>query len=39
VGRPSRSDAKKIKSMAVLLSVEPKSNGKKKKKVSAKKKK
>jgi hypothetical protein len=42
VQRPFPSDAKKTKSMAVLLGVEPKSkkkgNGKKKKKVSAKKK-
>jgi hypothetical protein len=39
VWRPSRSDANKTKSMVVLLGVKPKSNGKKKKKVSAKKKK
>jgi hypothetical protein len=39
VRRPSRSDANKTKSMAVLLGVKPKSNGKKIKKVTAKKKK
>jgi hypothetical protein len=39
MGRPSHSDAKKTKSMAILLGVESKSDGKKKKnKVSAKKK-
>jgi hypothetical protein len=39
VWRPSHSDANKTKSTAVFLGVKPKSNGKKKKKVSAKKKK